>query len=161
MQKYDELFGKDYNMAFKKNLHLIDTVTPGVADVSSVTGCLQPCDSYQYPTHVYLSYGIRFANDLMTKQILESTGSNSSSLIVIDYIQKGWVIRQGIFPSSKNDPNYRHLKFTFSEKATKIYKIFTINLTVCTSNRQINGEGFVIFCGLLREHELYKCFNEV
>ena len=92
MQKYDELFGKDYNMAFKKNLHLIDTVTPGVADVSSVTGCLQPCDSYQYPTHVYLSYGIRFANDLMTKKILESTGSNSSSLIVIDYIQKGGVI---------------------------------------------------------------------
>ena len=92
MQKYDDLFGKDYNKAFKKNLHLIDTVTPGVADVSSVTGCLQPCDSYQYPTHVYLSYGIRFANDLMTKKILESTGSNSSSLIVIDYIQKGGVI---------------------------------------------------------------------
>ena len=92
MQKYDELFGNDYNMAFKKNLHLIDTVTPGVADVSSVTGCLQPCDSYQYPTHVYLSYGIRFANDLMTKKILKSTGSNSSSLIVIDYIQKGGII---------------------------------------------------------------------
>ena len=103
MQKYDELFGKDYNMAFKKNLHLIDTVTPGVADVSSVTGCLQPCDSYQYPTHVYLSYGIRFANDLMTKKILESTGSNSSSLIVIDYIQKGGVISDWERPLMTSD----------------------------------------------------------
>ena len=113
MQKYDELFGKDYNIAFKKNLHLIDTVTPGVADVSSVTGCLQPCDSYQYPTHVYLSYGIRFANDLMTKKILESTGSNSSSLIVIDYIQKGDVNSEGIFPSSNNEPIYCPLTFHF------------------------------------------------
>ena len=33
------------------------------------------------------------------------------------------------------------VKFTFSEKATKIDKIFTINLTVC-SNRQINDENF-------------------
>ena len=46
-------------------------------------------------------------------------------------------------------------KFTFPEKATKIDKIFTINLTVC-SNRQINGEDFVNFCGLLRKHELYQ-----
>ena len=45
------------------------------------------------------------------------------------------------------------LKFTFSEKATKIDKIFTVNLTV-RSNRQIYGEDFVNFCGLLREHEL-------
>ena len=60
MQKYDELFGKDYKKAFKKNLHLIDTVTPGVAGATGVTGCLRPCKSYQYPTHVYLSYNIRF-----------------------------------------------------------------------------------------------------
>ena len=46
------------------------------------------------------------------------------------------------------------LKFTFSEKATKIDKIFTINLTVC-SNRQIDGKDFVNFCGLLRKRELY------
>ena len=46
------------------------------------------------------------------------------------------------------------IKFTFSEKATKIDKIFTVNLTVC-SNRQIDGEDFVNFCGLLRKHELY------
>ena len=39
------------------------------------------------------------------------------------------------------------LKFTFSEKATK--------MTVC-SNRQIDGEDFVNFCGLLRKHELYR-----
>ena len=43
----------------------------------------------------------------------------------------------------------------FSEKATKIDKIFTANLTVC-SNRQIDGEDFVNFCGLLKKHELYR-----
>ena len=46
------------------------------------------------------------------------------------------------------------LKFKFSEKATKIEKIFTVNLKVC-SNRQIDCEDFVNFCGLLRKHELY------
>ena len=46
------------------------------------------------------------------------------------------------------------LKFTFSEKATKIEKIFTVYLTVC-SNRQIDGEDFINYCGLLRKHELY------
>ena len=45
------------------------------------------------------------------------------------------------------------LKFTFSEKATKIDKIFTVNLTVC-SNCQIDGEDFLNFCGLLRKHKL-------
>ena len=43
---------------------------------------------------------------------------------------------------------------TFSEKATKIDKIFTVNLTVC-SNRQIDSQDFVNVCGLLRKHELY------
>ena len=36
------------------------------------------------------------------------------------------------------------LKFMFSEKATKIDKIFTVNLTVC-SNHQIDYEDFVAF----------------
>ena len=46
------------------------------------------------------------------------------------------------------------LKFTYSEKATKIDKIFTVDFTVC-SNCQIDGEDFVNFCGLLRKRELY------
>ena len=41
------------------------------------------------------------------------------------------------------------VKSTFSEKATKIDKIFTVNLTVCI-NHQIDGEDFVNFCGLLK-----------
>ena len=76
---------------------------------------------------------------------------------------------------------YVFSKFMFSKKATKIDKIFTIdltvkissifvaslentnftnekiftvNLTVC-SNRQIDGEDFVNCCGLLKKHELY------
>ena len=61
-----------------------------------------------------------------------------------------------IFALLKKGPSFGGfaLKFTFSEKATKINKIFTIHLTVC-SNRQIDGEDFVSFCGLLRKHELY------
>ena len=46
------------------------------------------------------------------------------------------------------------LKFVFSRKATKIDKIFNVNLTVC-SKCQIDGEDFVNFCGLLRKHALY------
>ena len=45
------------------------------------------------------------------------------------------------------------LKFMFSNKATKIDKIFTIDLTV-TTYCQIDSEGFVNFCGLLRKREL-------
>ena len=43
----------------------------------------------------------------------------------------------------------------FSEKATKIEEIFTVDLTLC-SKCQIDGEDFVNFCGLLRKHELYE-----
>ena len=39
------------------------------------------------------------------------------------------------------------IKFMFSKKATKIDKIFTVNLTLC-SKRQIDGEDFR---GLLRK----------
>ena len=45
------------------------------------------------------------------------------------------------------------VKFMFSKKATKIDEIFTVDLTV-TTYRQIDGEDFVIFCGLLRKREL-------
>ena len=45
------------------------------------------------------------------------------------------------------------MKFMFSKKATKIDEIFTVDLTLC-SKCQIDGEDFVSFCGLLREHLL-------
>ena len=45
------------------------------------------------------------------------------------------------------------LKFVFSKKATKIDKIFTVDLTL-TTYCQINSEDFVYFCGLLRKLEL-------
>ena len=43
----------------------------------------------------------------------------------------------------------------FSKKPTKIYEIFTNDLTLC-SKRQINGDNFIYICGLLRKYELYK-----
>ena len=43
----------------------------------------------------------------------------------------------------------------FSKKATKIDKIFTIDLMLC-SKHQIDDEDFVNFCGLLRKYELYN-----
>ena len=46
----------------------------------------------------------------------------------------------------------------FSKKATKIDKIFTVNLTVC-SKCQIYGEDFVKLCGLFRKHELSFSLN--
>ena len=45
------------------------------------------------------------------------------------------------------------IKFMFSKKATKIDKIFTVDLMV-TTYCQIDGEDFVNFCGLLRKREL-------
>ena len=44
--------------------------------------------------------------------------------------------------------------FIFSKKATKIEKIFSVFLTLC-SKCQINSEDFINFCGLLKKHELY------
>jgi hypothetical protein len=41
----------------------------------------------------------------------------------------------------------------FSKKATKIDKIFAINLTD-TTYCQIDGEDYINFCGLLRKREL-------
>ena len=41
----------------------------------------------------------------------------------------------------------------FSKKATKIDEIFTIDLTLCRK-RQIDGEDFFNFRGLLRKYEL-------
>ena len=45
------------------------------------------------------------------------------------------------------------IKFMFSKKATKIDKIFTVDLMLC-SKRQIDSEDFVYFRGLLRKYEL-------
>ena len=42
----------------------------------------------------------------------------------------------------------------FSAKATKIDKIFTVDLIIATYC-QIYGLDFVNFCGLLRKYELY------
>ena len=42
----------------------------------------------------------------------------------------------------------------FSKKASKIDKIFTVDLTLC-SKCQIDGTDFFNFCVLLRKHELY------
>ena len=47
------------------------------------------------------------------------------------------------------------LKFMFSKKATRVDEIFTVDFTLC-SKCQIDGEGFVNFCDLLRKNELYE-----
>ena len=62
-----------------------------------------------------------------------------------DYFQTMWSLNHGIDPTE--------VKFIFSKKATKIEKIFTVFLTLC-SKCQINDEDYVIFYGLLRKHEL-------
>ena len=45
------------------------------------------------------------------------------------------------------------VKFMFSKKATKIDKIFTVDLMV-TTYCQIDGKDFVNLCGHLKKHEL-------
>jgi hypothetical protein len=51
------------------------------------------------------------------------------------------------------------VKFMFSKKATKIDKIFIVDLKP-TTKCQIEGEDFVEFCGLLRRHKLYLFLTE-
>ena len=51
------------------------------------------------------------------------------------------------------NPEGQLVKFMFSEKATKIDEIFTLDLTLC-SKCKIDGEDLVVFCGLLRKHKL-------
>ena len=53
---------------------------------------------------------------------------------------------------------FYQVKFTFSKKATKIDKIFTVDLTLCGKS-QIEGEDFVHFCGLLGKNKLYLMGN--
>ena len=53
------------------------------------------------------------------------------------------------------EPLANIVKFVFSKKVTKIDEIFTVDLTL-TAECQIDGEDFVNFCCLLREHELYQ-----
>ena len=48
----------------------------------------------------------------------------------------------------------------FSKKATKIDKIFTVDLTLC-SKRQIDGEDFVNFRGILRKYELLNAAPKI
>ena len=43
----------------------------------------------------------------------------------------------------------------FSKNATKIGKIFNLDLTV-TTYCKIDGEAFLNFCGLLRKRKLYE-----
>ena len=43
----------------------------------------------------------------------------------------------------------------FSKRATKIDKIFTVDLTLC-SKGQIDGEDFLNFHGLLRKYGVYQ-----
>ena len=47
----------------------------------------------------------------------------------------------------------------FSKKATKIDKIFTVNLTVTTYG-QIDGEDFINFSDLLRKHFTISKFQK-
>ena len=46
------------------------------------------------------------------------------------------------------------IKFVFSKKTTKIDKILTVDLTLC-SKWQMDGEDIINFCGFHRKHELY------
>ena len=47
------------------------------------------------------------------------------------------------------------VKFMLSKKTTKIDKIFTVDMTLC-SKCQIDGEDFINFCGILGKHKFHK-----
>ena len=47
-----------------------------------------------------------------------------------------------------------YLYTCFLRRPQKFNKILTVDLTVCSTHCQIDGEDFVNFCGLLRKREL-------
>ena len=63
-------------------------------------------------------------------------------------------VQPACLPIGDSDYNNVKVKFVFSKKATKIDKILT-SIWHLLHKCQIDGEEIVIFCGLLRKHELY------
>ena len=86
--------------------------------------------------------------DLQRDQNLERRNNYLSKL----YIQLFNLI---FFNGYKDASKCVHLKFMFSEKATKIDETITTDLTLC-GKCQIVGEDFFNFYGLIRKHKLYN-----
>ena len=76
----------------------------------------------------------------------ETGGSRASSLADLNSIEDVQCWKESTSIVAKN------IKFMFSKKATKIDKIFTVDLTLY-SKHQIDSEDFVNFHGLLRKCE--------
>ena len=81
-----------------------------------------------------------------------SKSRRRSSLAQLGELLKDWGARDKDKSREKGKFSVKIVKFMFSKKATKIDKICTVYLTLC-SKFQIKSEDFVNFCGLLRKHE--------
>ena len=99
----------------------------------------------------FLNFGL-YAN---TKRLLDTNPPKGDHLACLDglrFISISWVMlghiltaEMNFFPLT-NIAFFTQVKFMFSKKATKIDKIFIVDLTLC-SKCQIYGEDFM--------HELY------
>ena len=91
---------------------------------------------------------------LPVHELTKSLGSYGPFIYYV-FSCKGKLSRKydGFVKSPKQEMRLRIVKFIFSKKATKIDKIFTVDLTF-TTYCQINGEDLIKFCVLLRKSEL-------
>ena len=108
------------------------------------------CD--QNSTHIFEEFGFLSPSTFQRfSAIIHFNGKTKKKLgcwILLPSIYATVFSEKFLWPSQKSWT----LKFMFSTIATKIDKIFTVDLTLC-SKCQIDGEDLVNFCGLLRKHE--------
>ena len=97
-----------------------------LADCSQLIISLTLIQMRGLPMYLIVEFVWNFSNEC-SLHLLNAENINSQLSFLCPFAQKSEVF-----------------EFTFSEKVTKIDKIFTVNLTVC-SNRQIDDEDFGIF----------------
>ena len=87
--------------------------------------------------------GQLISKDFLKKRIRLYYYDTSGRLVFVCFFGRNW----------RHQKDISKLKFMFSKKATKIDKIFPVDLTLC-SKCQMDSEDFVNFCGLLGKYEL-------
>ena len=84
-QAYDRMFGTDFQNFFIKNMNYTFTRFQGLSQVEKTTGCIQPCETYEYYTKNILKYQVENHHGDSAADILQKTGLNTSSFLSINY----------------------------------------------------------------------------
>lgn len=87
MNFYDKAFGTDYNDHVKKNLNYTRSILDGFHEVEQLTGCQRPCSMTRYDLNRAVTFQSKYLRVQSASLILNQTGFESSSGIVLLYQQ--------------------------------------------------------------------------